>query len=105
MPNIELLEKSMPVAPIRIAALGCRELAEEVDRKLVKFRKELVERKQLSAIPREFDSWISEKSTCRSHKTCFFCVKFLVFIYCILLQCVVKYNKGGILHASYYIEI
>ena len=27
MPNIELLEKSMPVAPIRIAALGCRELA------------------------------------------------------------------------------
>ena len=30
MPNIELLEKSMPVAPIRIAALaGCRELAEE----------------------------------------------------------------------------
>ena len=35
MPNIELLEKSMPVAPIRIAALGCRELAEEVDRKLV----------------------------------------------------------------------
>ena len=56
-------------------------------------------------IMREFDSWISEKSTCRSHKTCFFCVKFLVFIYCILLQCVVKYNKGGILHASYYIEI
>ena len=54
---------------------------------------------------REFDSWISEKSTCRSHKTCFFCVKFLVFIYCILLQCVVRYNKGGILHASYYIEI
>ena len=36
MPNIELLEKSMPVAPIRIAALaGCRELAEEVDKKLV----------------------------------------------------------------------
>ena len=56
-------------------------------------------------VTREFDSWISEKSTCRSHKTCFFCVKFLVFIYCILLQCVVKYNKGGILHASYYIEI
>lgn len=56
-------------------------------------------------LEREFDSWISEKSTCRSHKTCFFCVKFLVFIYCILLQCVVKYNKGGILHASYYIEI
>ena len=60
---------------------------------------------QIPSRKREFDSWISEKSTCRSHKTCFFCVKFLVFIYCILLQCVVKYNKGGILHASYYIEI
>ena len=47
MPNIELLEKSMPVAPIRIAALeGCRDLAEEVDRKLVKFRKELVRKKR-----------------------------------------------------------
>jgi len=64
-----------------------------------------VQREDNAAWIREFDSWISEKSTCRSHKTCFFCVKFLVFIYCILLQCVVKYNKGGILHASYYIEI
>ena len=55
MPNIELLEKSMPVAPIRIAALaGCRELAEEVDRKLVKFRKELVSKKQLSIIPQGY---------------------------------------------------
>jgi hypothetical protein len=54
MPNIELLEKSMPVAPIRIAALGCRELAEEVDKKLVKFRKELVARKQLSVIPQGY---------------------------------------------------
>ena len=62
MPNIELLEKSMPVAPIRIAALGCRELAEKVDRKLVKFRKELVERKQLSAIPQGYseESFIVE---------------------------------------------
>ena len=55
MPNIELLEKSMPVAPIRIAALeGCRELAEEVDRKLVKFRKELVEKKGLDNIPQGY---------------------------------------------------
>ena len=54
MPNIELLEKSMPVAPIRIAALGCQELAEEVDRKLVKFRKELVVKKQLSVIPQGY---------------------------------------------------
>ena len=62
MPNIELLEKSMPVAPIRIAALGCRELAEEVDRKLVKFRNELVERKQLSVIPQGYseESFIVE---------------------------------------------
>ena len=62
MPNIELLEKSMPVAPIRIAALGCRELAEEVDKKLVKFRKELVERKQLSVIPQGYseESFIVE---------------------------------------------
>ena len=51
MPNIELLEKSMPVAPIRIAALGCQELAEEVDRKLVKFRKELVVKKQSKCNP------------------------------------------------------
>ena len=51
MPNIELLEKSMPVAPIRIAALaGCRELAEEVDKKLVKFRKELVAAKKSTII-------------------------------------------------------
>ena len=43
MPNIELLEKATPVAPIRIAALaGCQDLAKEVDKKLVKFRKELI---------------------------------------------------------------
>ena len=55
MPNIELLEKSLPVAPIRIAALsGCQDLAKEVDKKLVKFRKELVEKKQLSIIPQGY---------------------------------------------------
>ena len=59
MPNIELLEKSMPVAPIRIAALaGCRELAEEVDKKLVKFRKELVAAKKSTIIPHQrIRSW------------------------------------------------
>ena len=47
MPNIELLEKSTPVAPIRIAALaGCQDLAKEVDKKLVKFRRELVAKKK-----------------------------------------------------------
>ena len=52
MPNIELLEKSTPVAPVRIAALaGCQDLANEVDKKLVKFRKELVDKKKPSQIP------------------------------------------------------
>ena len=60
MPNIELLEKSMPVALIRIAALaGCRELAEEVDKKLVKFRKELVAAKKSTIIPQGY----AEKSS------------------------------------------
>ena len=54
---------------------------------------------------REFDSWISEKVPAGRIKPAFFVSNFFVFIYCILLQCVVKYNKGGILHASYYIEI
>ena len=47
MPNIELLEKSLPVAPIKIAALaGCQDLAREVDSKLVRFRKELISHNQ-----------------------------------------------------------
>ena len=55
MSNFELLEKAMPVAPIRIAALeGCRELAEEVDRKLVKHRKELAARKPAGTIPQGY---------------------------------------------------
>lgn len=60
MPNIELLEKSMPVAPIRIAALaGCRELAEEVDKKLVKFRKELVAAKNPPSSHRDMQKNLS----------------------------------------------
>lgn len=44
MPNIELLENSIPVAPIKILALeGCRDLAKAVDNHLVKFRRELAE--------------------------------------------------------------
>ncbi|MBQ1311749.1 MAG: ribose-phosphate pyrophosphokinase-like domain-containing protein, partial [Blautia sp.] len=55
MSNIELLEKSLPVAPIRIAALdGCRTLAEEVDRKLVKFRKALIAKKNVGVIPQGY---------------------------------------------------
>lgn len=42
MVNISLLEKSIPVAPIKIAALeSCAQLASQVDSYLVKFRKEL----------------------------------------------------------------
>lgn len=42
MVNISLLEKSIPVAPIKIAALdSCGELAQQVDSHLVQFRKEL----------------------------------------------------------------
>ena len=40
--NISLLEKSIPVAPIKIAALdSCHELAQKVDSHLVQFRQEL----------------------------------------------------------------
>ena len=42
MINISLLEKSIPVAPIKIAALeSCAQLASQVDAHLVQFRKEL----------------------------------------------------------------
>ena len=55
MPNIELLEKSTPTAPIRIVALaGCQDLAKEVDKKLVKFRKELAAKKEPSTIPQGY---------------------------------------------------
>ena len=40
MVNISLLEKSIPVAPIKIAALkSCSQLASQVDAHLVQFRK------------------------------------------------------------------
>ena len=59
MKDIGLLEKSLPVAPIRIAALeGCRDLAEEVDKKLVKYRKELITKRELGIVPQGY----SEKS-------------------------------------------
>ena len=42
MANLDLLEKSIPVAPIKIAALkGCEELGKTVNDYLVQFRKEL----------------------------------------------------------------
>ncbi|MBQ9063957.1 MAG: ribose-phosphate pyrophosphokinase [Blautia sp.] len=55
MANIELLEKSMPIAPIRIAALaGCRELAEEVDQKLVNYRRDLCSHRNKDVIPQGY---------------------------------------------------
>jgi len=55
MANIELLAKSMPVAPIRIAALaGCRDLAVEVDQKLVQYRKELSSHRYQDTIPQGY---------------------------------------------------
>ena len=46
MANLGLLENSIPVAPIKIAALkGCEELAHKVDQYLVQFRKDLVAHK------------------------------------------------------------
>ena len=42
MVNLDLLKKSIPVAPLKIAALrGCTEMAATVNRQLVSFRKEL----------------------------------------------------------------
>lgn len=43
MANLDLLERSIPVAPLKIAALkGCMDLASEVDKYLVQFRHDLV---------------------------------------------------------------
>ena len=51
MANIELLEHSIPIAPIRIAALdGCMDLAQEVDKKLVKYRRELASHREKEGI-------------------------------------------------------
>ena len=45
MANLDLLENSIPVAPLKIAALkGCAEMADTVNRYLVEFRKDLVKR-------------------------------------------------------------
>ena len=45
MANLDLLENSIPVAPLKIAALkGCTEMANTVNNYLVEFRKELVKR-------------------------------------------------------------
>ena len=44
MANLDLLENSIPVAPLKLAALpGSMEMAKKVDAYLVQFRKELME--------------------------------------------------------------
>ncbi|HIX59215.1 MAG TPA: ribose-phosphate pyrophosphokinase [Candidatus Blautia gallistercoris] len=63
MLNIELLEKSIPVAPIKILALeGCKDLAQAVDSHLVKFRKELSEHNKSGLNPQGYseESFIVE---------------------------------------------
>ena len=46
MVNLDLLKKSIPVAPIKIAALqGCEELANTVNDYLVEYRKALSQEK------------------------------------------------------------
>ena len=46
MANLDLLENSIPVAPLKLAALpGSMEMAKKVDAYLVQFRKELAERR------------------------------------------------------------
>lgn len=43
MPNLDVLEKSLAVAPLKVAALeGCLDLAKDIDQYLVEFREELV---------------------------------------------------------------
>ena len=71
MPNIELLEKSTPTAPIRIVALaGCQDLAKEVDKKLVKFRKELVAKKKPCQIPQGYMSGVSQQPDAQDVEAC-----------------------------------
>ena len=48
MANLDLLENSIPVAPLKLAALpGSMEMAKKVDAYLVQFRKELAERRNV----------------------------------------------------------
>ncbi len=55
MSNTTLLEQSIPVAPVRIATLqGCEGLAAEVDQKLVRFRRDLVQNNKSGVIPQGY---------------------------------------------------
>ena len=50
MPNLDVLEKSLAVAPLKVAALeGCLDFAKDVDKYLVEFRQELVKHQSAGA--------------------------------------------------------
>lgn len=65
MPNIQLLEKTLPAAPLRIAALeSCLPLAQKVDDYIVTFRKSALESMQSSALYANYkkDSYLLKTS-------------------------------------------
>ena len=65
MPNIQLLEKTLPAAPLRIAALeSCLPLAQKVDDYIVTFRKIALESMQSSALYANYkkDSYLLKTS-------------------------------------------
>ncbi len=65
MTNIELLEKTLPVAPLKIAALeSCRELGQKVDDYIVSFRKDTINDLTSSARYMNYqkDSYLTECS-------------------------------------------
>ena len=65
MPNIQLLEKTLPSAPLRIAALeSCLPLAQKVDDYIVTFRKSALESMQSSALYANYkkDSYLLKTS-------------------------------------------
>ena len=65
MPNIQLLEKTLPSAPLRIAALeSCLPLAQKADDYIVTFRKSALESMQSSALYANYkkDSYLLKTS-------------------------------------------
>ena len=65
MPNIQLLEKTLPAAPLRIAALeSCLPLAQKVDDYIVTFRKSALESMHSSALYANYkkDSYLLKTS-------------------------------------------
>ena len=70
MTNIELMEKALPTAPLKIAALeSCKDLAEKVDQYIVSFRKNSLHDFLDPAIysSYEADSYLAKNSCPRQH--------------------------------------